>query len=128
MEIAANNDQFNKDKIFEIYSNISFDLKSLIQAEDIYQTFDDIDARALIYQKYLLSDNDENKIKLLFILKDLFKKENLSNIFVKKLSDSLEKIDLKDVPKSYKEIVEKNIITQEEFALGKIKYDDKVST
>ena len=126
LEIAANNDQFNKDKIFEIYSNISFDLKSLIQAEDIYQTFDDIDARALIYQKYLLSDNDENKIKLLFILKDLFKKENLSNIFVKKLSDSLEKIDLKDVPKSYKEIVEKNIITQEEFALGKIKYDDKV--
>ena len=107
LEIAANNDQVNKDKIFEIYSNISFDLKSLIQAEDIYQTFDDIDARALIYQKYLLSDNDENKIKLLFILKDLFKKENLSNIFVKKLSDSLEKIDLKDVPKSYKEIVEK---------------------
>ena len=126
LEIAANNDQFNKDKIFEIYANISFDLKSLIQAEDIYQTFDDIDARALIYQKYLLSDNDENKIKLLFVLKDLFKKENLSNIFVKKLSDSLEKIDLKDVPKSYKEIVEKNIITQEEFTLGKIKYDDKV--
>ena len=50
----------------------------------------------------------------------------MSNIFVKKLSDSLEKIDLKDVPKSYKEIVEKNIITQEEFILGKIKYDDKV--
>ena len=31
----------------------------------------------------------------------------MSNIFVKKLSDSLEKIDLKDVLKSYKEIVEK---------------------
>ena len=37
-----------------------------MKAEDIYQTLDSIDSRALIYQKYLLSDNEENKIKLLF--------------------------------------------------------------
>ena len=61
-------------KIFDIYSNISFDLNSLIKAEDIYLTFDNIDARALIYQKYLLSDNDENKIKLLFLLKRFISK------------------------------------------------------
>ena len=53
---------------------LTFDLNSLIKAEDIYQTFDNIDARALIYQKYLLSDNEENKIKLLFLLKIYFKK------------------------------------------------------
>ena len=67
LEIAANNDQVNKDKIFEIYSNISFDLKSLIQAEDIYQTFDDIDARALIYQKNIYFQTT-TKIKLSFYL------------------------------------------------------------
>ncbi len=90
LEIAANQNQFDKQKIFDIYSNISFDLNSLIKAEDIYLTFDNIDARALIYQKYLLSDNEENKIKLLFLLKDLFQKDKLSNIFVEFLSDRLE--------------------------------------
>ena len=126
LEIAANQDQFDKKKIFDIYSNISFDLDSLIKAEDIYLTFDNIDARALIYQKYLLSDNDENKIKLLFLLKDLFQKDKLSNIFVEFLSDRLKEINLNNVSESYKEVVQKNIITKEELRLGKIKYDDKI--
>ena len=86
LEVAANQNQFDKQKIFDIYSNLDFDLNTLIKAEDIYQTFDNIDARALIYQKYLLSDNEKNKITLLFLLKDLFKKDNLSNIFEKKIS------------------------------------------
>ena len=126
LEIAANQNQFDKEKIFNIYSNITFDLNSLIKAEDTYQTFDNIDARALIYQKYLLSDNEENKIKLLFLLKDLFKKDNLSNIFVEFLSDRLKEINLDDVEESYKEVVQKNIITKEELKLGKIKFNDKI--
>ena len=126
LEIAANQNQFDKEKIFNIYSNITFDLNSLIKAQDIYQTFDNIDARALIYQKYLLSDNAENKIKLLFLLKDLFQKDNLSNIFVQFLSDRLQEINFDDVPESYKEVVQKNIINEEELKLGKIKFDDKI--
>ncbi len=126
LEIAANQNQFDKENIFNIYSNITFDLNSLIKAEDTYQTFDNIDARALIYQKYLLSDNEENKIKLLFLLKDLFKKDNLSNIFVKFLSDRLKEINLDNVSESYREVVKKNIITEEELRLGKIKFDDKI--
>ena len=42
LEIAANQNQFDKQKIFDIYSNISFDLDSLIKAEDIYLTFHQI--------------------------------------------------------------------------------------
>jgi len=126
LEIAANLDQIDKQKILEIYSNISFDLNNLIKAEDVYQTFDNIDARSLIYQKYLLSDNEENKVRLLFLLKDLFKKDNLSNIFVEILSDKLKEINLDNVSKSYKEVVQKNIIPEEELKLGKIKFDDKI--
>ncbi len=126
LEIAANKDQFDKQKIFDIYSNITFDLNSLIKAEDIYQRFDNIDARALIYQRYLLSDNEEIKIRLLLLLKDLFQKDDLSNIFVQFLSDRLKEINLNDVEESYKEVVQKNIITEEELKLGKIKYNDKI--
>ena len=55
-------------------------------------------SRALIYQKFLLSDNEENKIQLLFLLKDLFKKDNLSNIYVQFLSDKLKEINLDEIP------------------------------
>ena len=126
LETAANKDKFDKQKIFNIYTKITFDLNTLIKAEDNYQTFDNIDARALIYQKYLLSDNEEKKIELLFLLKDLFKKDNLSNIFIKYLSDQLKEINFDKVSKSYQEIAQKNIITEEEFRLGKIKYDDRI--
>ncbi len=126
LEIAANQDQFDKKKIFDIYTNITFDLNILIKAEDTYQKFDNIDARALIYQKYLLSDNEENKIKLLFLLKDLFQRDNLSNVFSEFLSDRLKEINLDDVSESYKEVVQKNIITEEELRLGKIRFDDKI--
>ena len=93
LEIAANNNQFRKKSIFDIYKRIPFDLNTLINAENVYQTLSGSDGRALIYQKYLLSDNNEKKIELLFILKDLFKKDSLSNIYVKFLSDNLLKIE-----------------------------------
>ena len=126
LEVAANLNQFDKAKIFDIYSKIDFNLTTLIRADDIYQTFENIDARALIYQKYLLSDNEENKIKLLFLLKDLFKKDDLSNLYVEFLSDKLKEINLEDIDESYNEVVEKNIISNDEIKKGKIKFDDKI--
>ena len=126
LEIAANQNQFDKNKIFDIYKKIQFELNSLINANNIFQTFESIDSRALIYQKFLLSDNAESKIKLLFLLEELFRKDNLSNVYVEFLSDKLKEINIEDIPDSYKEVVQKNIISDEEFKLGKIKYDDKI--
>ncbi len=126
LEMAANSNQFSKEKLFDIYSNIPFNLNDLINAEETYKSFDNIDARALIFQKFLLSDNEENKIRLLFLLKDLFKEDNLSNVYTIYLSDRLREIDLKKVSNSYLEVVQKNIIEERELKLGKIKYDDKV--
>ena len=126
LEVAANNNTLNKEKIFEIYKKLDFDLNTLINAEGTYQSFDSIDSRALIFQKFLLSDNTENKIKLLFLLKDLFKKDNLSNIFAQFLSDRLKELDQNKIPENYKQVVEKNIISEEEYKLGKIKFDDKI--
>ncbi len=126
LEKAANNDTLDKLKIFEIYKRIPFELNSLINADGIYQSLDGTDARALIYQKYLLSDNTENKIKLLITLKDLFKRDDLSNIYTKFLSDNLKELKNEDIPEVFKNFVDKNTLTEEEYILGKIKYDDKI--
>jgi len=125
-EFAAEEGTFDKNKIFEIYLSIPFNINQLINASSIYKSLDLYEARALIYQKILLSDNTESKLDLLFLLKDLFEKDNLNNIFKENLSNTLKSIDLSDIPEKFEKIVEKNIITDKEKKLGKIKYDDKV--
>jgi hypothetical protein len=125
LEIAANQNIIDKSKIFDIYKKISFDLNTLMNADSLFQNFDTVRSRAVIYQKFLLSDNTENKIKLLFILKDSFKKEGLSNIYIEFMSNRLKELDKSKIPKNYLEIVGKNIISETEYKLGKIKYDDK---
>ncbi len=125
-EVAAHDGSFDKDKIFEIYMSIPFSINQLLNASTIYQGLEGYEGRALIYQRALLSDNIENKLKLFFLLKDSFDKEKLNNIFKNKLSEILKEIDPSDVPEDFKKIVEKNIITEENVELGKIKFDDKV--
>ena len=125
-EVAANDGSFDKDKIFEIYTSIPFTINQLLNATTIYQGLEGYEGRALIYQRALLSDNIENKLKLFFLLKDSFDKEKLNNIFKDKLSGILKEINPSDVPEDLQKIVEKNIIIEEKVELGKIKFDDKV--
>jgi len=125
-ETAANEGTFEKEKIFEIYMSIPFNITQLINASTTYQSLESYEGRALIYQKILLSDNMENKLNLLFLLKDLFEKEKLDNIFKEKLSDTLKGMDPDDIPEEYKKIVKRSIILEKNIELGKIKYDDKV--
>jgi hypothetical protein len=126
LEIAANKNKLDKSKIFEIYKLIPFSLNTLINAENEYQTFNESDARALIYQKYLLSDSNEARIKFLFLLEELFKKNDLINIYSKFLSDRIEEIGVDNLPKEYQESALAKIATDEDLLLGKIKYNDKV--
>ena len=125
LEIAANKNQVDKNQIFKIYKQIPFELNTLINANNVYQSLEKIDGRALIYQKFLLSDNSQNKLDLLFLLKDLFKKDNLSNIYTDFLSDRLKEFDTSEIPEDYLNIVEKNIVSKKSFSKQKIKFDDK---
>jgi len=127
LEIAANENTFDKEKIFEIYKKFLFDINTLVNAEDIYTSLDTLNARALIYQKYILSDKDEKKIENLILLKELFKKDNLSNVYRKFLSDRLNEIKIDDnISDSYVKLIKRNTISDEEYKLGKIKYNDKI--
>ena len=126
LEIAANNNQLDKNKIFEIYKQIPFNLNTLINAKDNFKTLNDSDARALIYQKYLLSDSVESKIEILFLLEELFKKNDLINIYSKFLSDRIEEIGVENLPKEYQELALAKIKSDEELFLGKVKYNNKI--
>jgi len=125
-EVAANKGNFDKEKIFEIYLSVPFDITQLINANTVYQGLTGYESRALIYQKILLSDNLENKLNLLFLLKDLFEKDKLKNVYSEYLSNTLKKIEPSDIPDEFEKIVKRNIILEKSEDLGKIKYDDKI--
>ena len=126
LELAANKGQINKDIIFKIYQQVPYNLSELINAKDKYQNLQGIEARSLIYQKYLLSEDNESKMEYLFLLEELFKKENLQNIYSKFLSDKIQEIGIENISERYQEIAKSRIIRDEEFALGRVKYNDKI--
>ena len=126
LELAANQERLDKKIIFDIYKQIPFNLNTLINAKNLYQTLDTTDARSLIYQKYLLSEDTSSKIEYLFLLEELFKKDDLQSIFLKKMSESFEEIGLSNIPEKYLEAVERKIISNDKNDLKKVKYNDKI--
>ena len=118
--------QIDTKLIFDIYRQIPFNLNTLINAKNIYQTLDDIEARSLIYQKYLLSEEISSKLDYLFLLEELFKSNKIQNIFTKELVKNLNVIGIENIPDNYKEIVEKRINTEQSVNFRKVKYNDKI--
>ena len=127
LELAANKGQIDPEIIFDIYKQVPFTLNKLINANNIYQTLEETDARALIYQKYLLAENIEKQLNYLFLLDDMFKKSEIQNVYSRFLSNKLKKIELKNIPENYKEIAQKSIRSDlNTVTLGKVRYNDKV--
>jgi hypothetical protein len=108
-EKAAAQDSFDKDEIFKIYLKINFNFNQLVNSEEIYKNLTNYKARALIYQSILLSDNVERKINLTFLLKDLFLKDNLLNIYADELTEILSSINLDGIPENYVELIKNNL-------------------
>ena len=126
LESAANKGQINEKIIFDTYKQIPFEINALITAKNTFQTLEGTEARSLIYQKYLLSESIETKLEYLFLLEDLFKKDQLINIYSSYLSSELKEIGSENIPDNYREVVKNRIDSSEKLSLGKIKYNDKI--
>ena len=124
LEVAANFGDFEFSYILDIYKNIKFNLNDFLDVDNNYKKFHPVDSRALVFQKILLSDSTENKLKYLFLLNDLFKENKLPSIFKNYLSNQLVEIKKEGIPLEFKELVENNILINEKKVLTKIKYDD----
>jgi hypothetical protein len=126
LEVAADQGQVDNNTIFTIYKQVPFTLNELINAKNTYQTLDESEVRPLIYQKYLLSEDNDSKIEYLLLLEELFKKENLLNIYPKFLSDKIQEIGIDNISERYQEVAQNRIISDDEFLMGKVRYNDKI--
>ena len=122
-EQAASENSFENDEIFKIYLKINFNFNQLINAEEIYKTLTNSKARALIYQSMIISDSNEKKIKLAFLLKDLFIKDKLFDVYAEELSNILKSIDPDEIPKGYAKLIEQNLSGN---LTTKVKFDNDI--
>ena len=122
-EEAAAEGSFDSDEIFKIYLKMNFNFNQLSNSEEIYKNLPNYKARALIYQSMMLNDDINKKIIFAFLLKDLFIKDNLLNIYVGELSDVLNSINPDVIPENYSELVEQNIEGKIE---KKVKFDNDI--
>ena len=122
-EQAAVQNSFENDEIFKIYLKINFNFNQLANAEQIYKNLPNYKARALIYQSILLSDNAERKINLAFLLKDLFIKDKLFDVYDEEFSNILQSIDPNKISERYVELIEQNLNKKSNF---KIKFDNEI--
>ena len=122
-EQAAAQNSFENDEIFKIYLKMNFNFNQLANAQEVYKNLPNYKARALIYQSILLSDVVEKKIDLAFLLKDLFIKDKLFDVYAEELSSILKSIDADKIPESYVELVKQNF---DKNSASKIKFDNDI--
>ena len=125
IEIATNDGVYEEQELLNLYKRFQFDINQLLNFNDAYKLLDDYEARALIYQRLLLSDENSQKLTLLSLLHDLFKKSNLSNAFDEELAIKLKKIPEDEIPSNFTSFYNNNK-EPEKTAKLKIKFNNKV--
>ena len=125
IELAANKNNLDFSYVLGIYKNIKFELTDFLNVDQNYKNLEPISSRALVYQKFLLSESVESKLKYLFLLKDLFAEAKLLNAYKYYLSEQLKEIKTDQIPNEYRNLVSENILIEEDKeTLSKVKYDD----
>ena len=125
IEKATHNKNYPEKNLYKLYKRFQFNINQLLNAKDFYKSLTNIEARALIYQKVLLESEKNEKLKLLKILKELFKKDNLANAFDEELKNFLNEIDPAEVPDNLTSFYYTNIEIEKNLE-KKIKFNNNI--
>ena len=124
-EQAAAENSFEKSEIYKIYLKMYFNFNQLLNVKEVYKNLPNYKARALIYQTILLNSDIEQKIDLAFLLKDLFIKDKLLNVYSEELTNILKSIDPDKIPENYRKLVKQNL-DQNLITAKQIKFDNDI--
>ena len=125
LELAAHNKNYPEKDLLEIYKRFQFNFDQLLNAENSYKSLESIEARALIYQKILLVTEMKERLRLLKILKNLFKKDKVNNAFDIELKKFLDEMDPLNIPDNLTSFYYTNIQIKKE-PKKKIKFNNDI--
>ena len=127
IEKATHERNYREKELYNLYKRFQFNINQLLTVKQSYKLLSNVEARALVYQGILITNEIESKIELTKILKDLFIKDGIQNAFKDELSKILNEIDIYEVPSNYtsfySEFVNKE---KEKDILNKTKINNKI--
>ena len=125
IEKAVHDKNYSEEELFEFYKKFQFTINQLLNTKQSYKSLPSIEAKALVYQRVLLTEEPKLKLELMNILKDIFISEGTGNAFDLELKKFLKKIDPEDVPSNFTTFYKSNV-EDSEISNKKIKYNSKV--
>ena len=125
IEKATSEEVYDEKELLNLYKKFEFNINQLINVNKIYKLLPDFEARALLYQRLLLTVDTEQKLILSSKLKKLFDDSNLSKAFDEELSNILKKIDEEEIPSNFTTFYKENK-EPEKVKESKIKFNNKI--
>ena len=72
IERATNDEVYEEEELFNLYMRFQFDITQLLNYKNTYKLLEDYEARALLYQRSLLTTEISEKLNLLSLIKKSF--------------------------------------------------------
>ncbi|MDC0167767.1 hypothetical protein OAI69_00050 [bacterium] len=125
IEKGTNAEVYEEKELLDIYKKFQFDFNQLLNAKETFKLLPDYQARALLYQRLLLSADLEQKLDYSLKLKNSFNQSNLSNAFNIELSKILKLFDEEQIPSNFTSFYNNNK-EPEKIKKSKIKFNNKI--
>ena len=125
IEKATHEKNYTEKELFELYKRFQFNINQLLNIKESTKVLSAIEARALIYQGILITNETENKLELMNALKNSFSNDGIENAFDIELRRFLNEIKKEEVSSNFTTFYD-NHINEEKDELTNIKINNKV--
>tara|TARA_B110000261_G_scaffold132153_1_gene148489 strand:- start:214 stop:1269 length:1056 start_codon:yes stop_codon:yes gene_type:complete len=125
IEKATHEKNYTEKELFELYKRLQFNINQLLNIKESTKVLSPTEARALIYQGILITSEIEDKLLLMYALKNSFTNDGIENAFNVELRLFLSQLNQEDIPSNFTTFYE-NHISEEKAQLTSIKINNKV--
>ena len=125
IEKATHDENYTEKELFELYKRFEFNLNQYMTAKDAYKTMQSFEGRALLYQRLLLTIDQNEILELASKLKKSFLDDGINNAFREELSSILKNLNQNEIPPQYSSFYEKYLIV-DDLKKKDIKFNNKI--
>ena len=125
IEKATHEGNYREKDLFDLYKRFQFNINQLLTIKQSYKLLENSEARALVYQGILITNEVNYKLELIKLLKDLFLKDDITNAFKVELVRLLKEVKEDDIPSNYLSFYN-NFLNEDQNNFKKIKINNKI--
>ena len=125
IEKATHEGNFSEKDLYDLYKRFQFNINQLLSVKQSYKLLSSTEARALVYQGILITNEIDLKLELTRLLKDLFLKDDITNAFKTELVRILSELNKDDIPSNHLSFYN-NFLSDNETDKKKVKVNNKI--